>query len=318
MAITFDEVDVLDLDSTATNAVGMYAVFKDIDRSGNRSWSDCTGVGCDFRFTDWKSAEFVEVNVYHHIDAVQRHIQTLGFTLAKRCIEVDSDANVGSLYAKYENSPLGSGSLSFGNGPNRYLAGADGEIVVHEYAHALQMSEVLSLDSTAEAQGIAEGFADFMALSWFAEWKKARQPAACLECVAPFMNGGSCLRNIGTAGMYDPSETSRVVFGKVWAKALWVTLQAIEAIPNMTPQDARDIVYRGLLLGHRRYGTTLAPPSLPAAAHATLAAVKDDTGKTDAYFDQFCNGFTNRGILSDADCTAIKNLPVVIPLSYLP
>jgi len=314
----FVEVALERLKTGATNANGLYAVFKDLDGYDNIPWTACTSPGvCDFHVADWGYQAFAELNAYYHIDAVQNHVQKLGFTLAKRPIEADAFARVGSSYAYYRNSPVGAGEIWFGKGVNTHSSALDGKVVVHEYGHALQAAEVGALlDKVGEPEAIAEGFADYLALAWFIT---DEQPP-CRECLFAFMNRGKCYRHVSMAKPYNPAAnpTDRYELGMIWMKALWLTVGNIEAA-GKTPIEARDIVDRGVLRGHERYGKyATAPPDMPTAALATLAAVRSDKGQTDAYFDHFCYGFTQQQILSIADCKKVKTLPLTLPLRLLP
>jgi hypothetical protein len=315
----FVKVDLERLNAGATSADGHYALFKDLDGYGNIFWTACTSPGvCEFRFDDWRRYQaFAELNAYYHIDAVQEHVQKLGFTLAKRPIEADAFANVGSSIAYYRNKPVGAGEIWFGKGVNTHSAALDGKVVVHEYGHALQAAEVGALlDKVGEPEAIAEGFADYLALSWFI----TDEEAPCRECLFAFMNRGNCYRHVGMAKTYNPAlnPTDRYELGMIWMKALWLTVGDIET-SGKTPIEARDIVDRGVLRGHERYGKyATSPPDMPTAALATLAAVRSDTGQTDAYFDHFCYGFTQQQILSVADCKKVKTLPLALPLRLFP
>ena len=89
---------------------------------------------------------FKEVMVYYHIDAVQRYIQTLGFTnVNNRAIEVNIDGTTedNSFY-----SPM-TKSLTFGTGGVDDAEDAD--IILHEYGHAIQDNQVPGFGPSGES-----------------------------------------------------------------------------------------------------------------------------------------------------------------------
>jgi len=278
-------------------------------------WSACDNTGlCDFEFDLADMEKFAEVMAYYHITNVQKHIQNLGFTtLATAAIDVyvTADTVVGTEAGEFINTQSGSGQILFGLAYGLNVA-ADPKVIVHEYGHAIQTAAVGSvLDQGGEPSGLAEGFADYLALSNFA----ARESPSCQPCVAAFMNVGKCVRMIdNNIPQYDAvnrgnNKQEAHALGSIWTKVLWLTLTSIKN-SGTSWDDARDIVDSGALLGNCYLGTrSLDNLDFPTAAKITMEAVRDDAVTT-PYFKNFCDGFVDRKILVQDDCDTILKRPI--------
>lgn len=124
--------------------------------------------GCD---------QFEGVNCYIHITEYQLYLQSLGFTgpdsINDRAIEVDPHSG-GDQGAAYVGDGAGTGRLIFGDGG--VDAAEDGDVIIHEYAHAcfdnvkpgvFQGSWILDGFAVNESRATNEGCADFIAASYF-------------------------------------------------------------------------------------------------------------------------------------------------------
>jgi uncharacterized repeat protein (TIGR01451 family) len=183
---------------------------------------------------------FEEATAYYHVDAVQRKIQTLGFTGPKAiyasAIPVHAhympDAN--AFYSGYDKG------LHFGDGG--VDTAEDGDVVVHEYGHALLDDQVPNIE-TYEGACVHEGFADVLSALVFFEHD-------CDEaCVGEWFNAEAqlCLRRTDGTKHYpedmhywDPHED-----GEIWSGAVWGLLEALGG-----DVAARDKVLTLILEGH--------------------------------------------------------------------
>ncbi len=324
----YDEKELLRLAPNAVTATGDYAIFLDLDPGGvrNPTWK-CTEHGstpgpCDFHYTwNGQPQQFAEVLTYFQITSVQLYVQSLGFQhLADRPINVDVLTKLGPKLAVYENNATGTGDLWFSEDQQHYNVARDPKLIVHEYGHALQAAVLRTrIDQGNEPQALSEGFADYLALSTFAE----SETPDCRQCLAAFMNKGNCYRMLNDVNKpvppynrANPTKNPQEVhqFGLIWTKALWLTLESVQAKQPLGSWDkARRIVDRGVLLGHCYTGyLSTSPLRMKEVALATLAAVKDDSFAS-PYLDDFCGGFTKQNILDPSDCAAIMNPPVLIP-----
>ncbi len=122
-----------------------------------------------------KSGErgFEEVMAYYHIDAAVRYLKGLGFrgdrAIFKRplCVDARRTDEGDSWYSR------GLGRLNFGFRGD--VADAeDGEKILHEFGHALQDAICPNFGQSSRARAMGEGFADYLAASFFADKKPAK------------------------------------------------------------------------------------------------------------------------------------------------
>jgi len=107
---------------------------------------------------------FDEVMVYYHIDMCQRFIQKLGFkNICRKQIKVNA-YDMGS-YNSYFDPHTKILTFGVGNIPDA----EDADIIIHEYAHAIQDDQVPNFGMTPEGCAMAQGFGDFLAACFFAE-----------------------------------------------------------------------------------------------------------------------------------------------------
>ena len=107
--------------------------------------------------------------VYHHLDRMQRHLQALGFVnLLDKPIRVNASARDQDQSYYFP----GQKTLSFGRGG--VDDAEDAEVILHEYGHAIQDAQVPGWGESMEGGAMGEGFGDFLAASFFADWKPAR------------------------------------------------------------------------------------------------------------------------------------------------
>ena len=174
----------------------------------------------NFRF--WRKEKgFNEVMVYHHLDRMQRHLQALGFVnLTDKPIKVNASARDQDQSYYFP----GQKALSFGRGG--VDDAEDAEVILHEYGHAIQDAQVPGWGESMEGGAMGEGFGDFLAASFFADWKPARfrrlfgswdatvlerKPTAlpalrCLDCTRRYPRGIK-------GEVHDD--------GEIWSACLW-------------------------------------------------------------------------------------------------
>ncbi len=118
---------------------------------------------------------FLEIMAYYNIDSIQRYLQSLGYTRAHaRQVHVNIAATSGQ---SSEYLPaLDEIQLAIGGVPD----GEDAEIIAHEYAHAVHSDIYPTFGTDSLSINLAEGFADYLAVSFFA----GRKSAALLPCFA--------------------------------------------------------------------------------------------------------------------------------------
>ena len=189
---------------------------------------------------------FEEVMVYYHVDTIQRLVQSLGFTGASAI-----RSNPLPAHAHYQPgcnafySTENGGYIAFYDGCTDPVTltklpvdwAEEGEVIVHEYGHALQDDQAAGVFfSTPEGQGMAEGFADFLAAAVFAnpcmfEWITAvgTELDPTITCLPSFKDLDlGPFRNLANDLHYpeDVNDDEHVT-GLIWGGALWDLVQSL-------------------------------------------------------------------------------------------
>lgn len=164
---------------------------------------------------------FEEVMVYYHVDAVGRYLKELGFDFVDNW-QVSANVHFGMTRAAFYDPT--DGSINFGD------AGVDiaedGEVIVHEYGHAILDRQVPNINK-GEGGAIHEGFSDFLTASFFSAVSDGFSDSIVFEW----------------AGSDDPEVTTRPVNsnkrypqdivgqphadGQIWSAALWEIFEAL-------------------------------------------------------------------------------------------
>ncbi|MBI5287552.1 MAG: M36 family metallopeptidase [Chloroflexi bacterium] len=201
---------------------------------------------------------FEEVMAYYYIDLTQRKIQALGFTGSSSvlaspvAVHPHWDAQCNAFYDPFSRG------VFFMDGDVVNCSsdtGEDGDVIVHEYGHALQdavtpgwgfSSNPLAVEQTGS---IGEGWGDFIAGAMFGD------PCTGGWALNEVYGGEDCLRTMDNTNVYPadfeacpdvPPSASEEVHcgGLLWGGALW---DLVEAFGN--DQAARDLVLRLVLDG---------------------------------------------------------------------
>jgi len=179
---------------------------------------------------------FEEVMVYYHIDATARLIHDLGFAdLGRRRIQVFVNSQPPGIPLTTDVSyfqPTGqrTGYIAFGSGG--VDDAEDGEIIVHEYGHAIQHEQVPYFGESGEAEAIGEGFCDFLATGSLAPWSGGFGDDCFGEWDARgYTLGGAdvhCLRSIPSLAIYPDDLRGRPhLDGLIYASALWAIFRSL-------------------------------------------------------------------------------------------
>jgi len=230
--------------------------------------------------------QFEQVMAYYWVTEAQKYIQSLGFGVARRPINMEpQDVRVDQLGIDNSYSWDKKDLLRFGKGG--VDDAEDAEVILHEYGHAMMDSQMtpFGFGGSVEAGSIGEGFGDYWAVTVSNVIAPTPDPAcvADWDSVSYTSSVPHCLRRVDTDLHYPEDLNGRVHHdGQIWSRALW------------------DI--RGHL-GHVVADTIIleaqfdfAPDtSMPAAAQATVAAAERLYGKAAAKV--VSAAFEARGIL---------------------
>ena len=232
---------------------------------------------------------FEQVMAYYWITEAQKYVQSLGFGTRLPAIN-DEPQNVRINQLGVDNSfetTHPKDELRFGKGG--VDDAEDGEVILHEYGHALHAAQNFNFDPE-ENGAISEGFGDYWAVTVSDVVSQAlgvpeREP---LPCVADWDSTSytstvpHCLRRIDT-NLHYPGDLSGEVHhdGQIWSRALWDIRLALGHVKADTI----------ILQGTNGYtGTTM-----PELATRTVAAAQQLYGNAAA--NAVRTAFQARGIL---------------------
>ena len=163
------------------------------------------------------------MNVYYHVDTIQRYIQSLGITTANNR-QTECDAPDNSVNAGWY-SPIDRGLHFSDSGPCRPDRGEDGHVMLHEYGHAIQDNQVPGwggvnpVTGRDETRAMGEGFGD--------TWRACTSLTTAAVTLERFSSSGSsATREVCAVSMAQRSPTNWITGnhhanGEIWSAALW-------------------------------------------------------------------------------------------------
>jgi hypothetical protein len=194
--------------------------FVDVSRGARRTQI----ASLEYNFTRAQLG-FEEVSAYHHIDQTQRHLRALGFTGAKRILDGPLQVQVNTF--SEDNSYYDSSVPEIQTGTGGVDDAEDGDIVVHEYGHAVQDAIVPGFGQGDDASAIGEGFSDVLAFATPTNSSKA--PGVARTCLASwdavgYATPAPCLRRVDGTKHYPehlhfPSRQEHFD-GEIWSGAM--------------------------------------------------------------------------------------------------
>ena len=176
---------------------------------------------------------------YFHIDATQAYLRSLGFTnLVDRPLLARARAN------DEDNSYFDPQAFEVGFGTGGTDDAEDPDVVVHEYGHAIQESQVRDFGDSREGGAMGEGFGDYLAAVMAASHGSAEP---FVPCIAEWDTLGlgdpapiPCLRRadrdvtVAQVGAGTSCNARIHRMGEVWSGTLW----DIRARPAARPPTA--------------------------------------------------------------------------------
>jgi hypothetical protein len=229
---------------------------------------------------------FEQVMAYYWVTEAQKHIQSLGFGTTLRPVNRESqDVRTNQLGIDNSYSWDKHDVLRFGKGG--VDDAEDAEVILHEYGHAIQDSQMtpFGFGGSLEAGAIGEGFGDYFAVSVTDAIAPTPDPAcvADWDSVSYTSTLPHCLRRVDADLHYPADLDGRVHHdGQIWSRALWDIRSALGGVVADT------IILEAQF--------DFAPDTLmPAAARATVATAGRLYGASAA--DVALQAFEDRGIL---------------------
>ena len=213
-------VTLTDLDGSGY-LVGRWANIR--SETGDRAFAAPGGSYVYDRSDD----RFEQVMAYYWVTEAQKYLQGLGFGTGElRAVNKESQdlrinqwgADNSYSWDKHDVIRLGKGGVDDAE---------DGEVIVHEYGHAVHDSQVTGFGSSLDAGAIGEAFGDYLAVTVglaVAGAPAAGVPAACVadwDAVSYTSTVPHCLRRVDR-DLTVADRRNQVHFdGQIWSRALW-------------------------------------------------------------------------------------------------
>ena len=229
---------------------------------------------------------FEQVMAYFWVTEAQKYIQGLGFGTTYGSINMESqDIRINQLGIDNSYSWDKHDVLRFGKGG--VDDAEDAEVILHEYGHAIQDSQMdpFGFGTSVEAGSIGEGFGDYFAVTVSTVIAPTSDPACVADWDSVSYTSATphCLRRVDTALHYPEDLNGKVHHdGQIWSRALWDIRNALGNV------KADTIILQAQF--------SFAPDtSMPAAAQATVDTAEALYNHSTAMTVR--QAFVDRGIL---------------------
>jgi hypothetical protein len=276
----YRRVSLTDLDGSGS-LTGRYVVVK------SETGKPAQTVDGAFAAYHRDSDQFEQVMGYYWVTTAQHYLQHLGFggglrPVNQRQIELRINQFGG------DNSFFRDDKANITLGKGGVDDAEDAEVIVHEYGHSVQDSQVAGFGTNLESGSIGEGFSDYLAVvvtSW-AGGQPTLTPEACVadwDSTSYTSAVPHCLRRLDGTKHYPEDVVGEVhADGEIWSRALWDIRQGLGDIKA------------GTLIIDAQFAFS-ADTSFRAAAQATVTAARRLYGTQAA--ETVTQAFTARGIL---------------------
>jgi zinc metalloprotease ZmpB len=221
----YRQVTLTDLDGSGT-LTGRYVTVK--SSTGDAAQEVAGAFPAAHRDAD----QFEQVMGYFWVTTAQHYIQHLGFgstlrPVNQRQIElrIDQFGGDNSFFRPDKaNITLGKGGVDDAE---------DAEVIVHEYGHSVQDSQVPGFGTNLESGAIGEGYSDYQAMA-VTSWATGRPTKTPEPCIADWDSTSytttvpHCLRRLDGTKHYPEDIVGEVhADGEIWSRALWDIRQAL-------------------------------------------------------------------------------------------
>jgi len=220
LAPAYHDVVLTNLDGTGF-LVGDWAQI--VSETGDPAYSTSN----EFRYRR-DDDRFEQVMAYYWITEAQKYIQSLGFGVSRRPVNMESQrVRINQWGLDNSFATTHKDELRFGKGG--VDDAEDAEVILHEYGHAIHFSQGFVFGS-AEAGAISEGFGDYWAVTVGTVVAPTRDPAcvADWDSVSYTSSVPHCLRRVDRNLRYPVDLNGEVHHdGQIWSRALWDIRQAV-------------------------------------------------------------------------------------------
>jgi len=266
-AAAYHTVTLTDLDGSGFLR-GRWAEI--IGETGNPAYSPTNSF-----FYNRHQDEFEQVMAYFWITESQKYIQRLGFGSTRRPVNMESQRLRINQYG-IDNSFATTHKDEIRLGKGGVDDAEDGEVITHEYGHAIHFSQNFAFASV-EAGAISEGFGDYWAVTTTMVVRKrlGLLPLTDPACVADWdatsydPTPPHCLRRIDSNLHYPEDLVGQVhADGRIWSRALWDIRNALGNVQADTVilegqfdfdgTDMPELARRTVAAANRIYGPTVA------------------------------------------------------------
>ncbi|MCP2340478.1 M4 family metallopeptidase [Actinomadura rupiterrae] len=189
----------------------------------------------DFRYTR-DVDQFEQVMAYFWVNEAQEYLQSLGFGSELPGAN-DKQQNVRINQWGADNSFFTDKKHEIRFGKGGVDDAEDGEVIVHEYGHAVHEAQVPGFGSSEEAGAIGEAWGDYLGvevgLAADARYGWPRlTPEACVgdwDSTSYTTTVPHCLRRLDTGKVYGDKVGEVHADGEIWSNALWDIRKALGA-----------------------------------------------------------------------------------------
>ncbi|MBB5377616.1 hypothetical protein HNQ07_003115 [Deinococcus metalli] len=212
---------------TLTNLDGSGYLSGDYARVVSETGTPVYGSG-PFNFTRDQD-QFEQVMAYYWVTEAQKYLQSLGFGTELPAVHREQQQIKVSQYG-IDNSYQNDHPDIIRYGKGGVDDAEDGEVIVHEYGHAVHNAQVPGFGTSLEAGSIGEAFGDYLALTVAdavarANGAPVKTPLPCLmdwDSTSYTRTVPHCIRRTDTDKHYPQDVVGEVhADGEIWSRALW-------------------------------------------------------------------------------------------------
>jgi hypothetical protein len=224
-AAAYHTVTLTDLDGSGFLR-GRWAEI--VSETGNPAYSPTNA----FLYTRSQD-EFEQVMGYYWITESQKYIQSLGFGTRHRAVNMEPQRLRINQWG-LDNSFATTHKDEIRLGKGGVDDAEDGEVITHEYGHAIHFSQ--NFNFGGEGGAISEGFGDYWAVTttMVVRERLGLPPLSDPACVADWdatsydPTPPHCLRRVDSNLHYPEDLVGRVhADGRIWSRALWDIRNAV-------------------------------------------------------------------------------------------